>query len=178
MDCCSRCEFGTRIEEANRAGIRYGYEDSPCSTCGQRLGSSRVMEFDETQGTPENEGRGLRPEDGQERREEVGGQRTEVGGQADEPVLPVSVLTEALRGFMDLPPRTFRILQRRYHGDSYRMIGEELQVTPQAAELQLRRALEAHPHLKNLLPEKARRQAARKRKRLSMARRGKPGAGK
>jgi hypothetical protein len=35
-----------------------------------------------------------------------------------------------------------------------------------------------HPHLKNLLPEKAKRQEARKRKRLSMARRGKPGAGK
>ena len=90
--------------------------------------------------------------------------------------LPLSVLAEAVRGFLDLPPRTFRILQRRYHGDSYRMIGEELQVTPQAAELQLRRALEAHPHLKNLLPEKARRQAARKRKRLSMARRGKMGS--
>ena len=90
--------------------------------------------------------------------------------------LPLSVLAEAVRGFLDLPPRTFRILQLRYHGDSYRMIGEELQVTPQAAELQLRRALEAHPHLKNLLPEKARRQAARQRKRLSMARRGKPGS--
>ena len=161
MDCCSRCEFGTRIEEANRAGIRYGYEDSPCSACGQRLGSSRVMEFDETQGSPE-----------------TGCRREGAGGRREDPELPVSVLTEALRGFMDLPPRTFRILQRRYHGDSYRQIGEELQVTPQAAELQLRRALEAHPHLKNLLPEKARRQAARKRKRLSMARRGKPGAGK
>ncbi len=37
-------------------------------------------------------------------------------------------------------------------------------------------ALEAHPHLKHLQPEKARRQAARKRQRLSMARRGKMGS--
>jgi hypothetical protein len=88
------------------------------------------------------------------------------------------VLAEAVRILLELPQRTFRILQRRLRGDSYRMIGEELQVTPQAAEVQLRRALEAHPHLKNLLPEKAKRQEARKRKRLSMARRGKPGAGK
>ena len=161
MDCCSRCEFAARIEEASRAGIRYGYEDSPCSACGLGLGSSRPMAFDETRGTAE-----------------TGGQMPVAGGRKEDPELPVSVLAEALRGFMDLPPRTFRILQRRYHGDSFRLIGEELQVTPQAAEIQLRRALEAHPHLKHLLPEKARRQEARKRKRLSMARRGKPGAGK
>ncbi len=161
MDCCSRCEFAARIEEASRAGIRYGYEDSPCSACGQGQGSTRSMAFDETRGTPE-----------------TGDQRPEAGGRKEDSELPVSVLAEALRGFMDLPPRTFRILQRRYHGASFRLIGEELQVTPQAAEIQLRRALEAHPHLKHLLPEKAKRQEARKRKRLVMARRGKPGAGK
>ncbi len=137
---------------------------TPCSRCPQLnedAASFRTLAFDERRGTPES-----------------GGQRTEVGGQADEPVLPVSVLAEAVRMLFELPQRTFRILQRRLHGDSYRVIGEELQVTPQAAEVQLRRALEAHPHLKHLLPEKARRQEARKRKRLSMARRGKPGAGK
>src|SRR5574344_1653570 len=74
------------------------------------------------------------------------------------------VLAEAMRGFLDLPPRTFRILQRRYHGDAYALIAQELEVTPQAVEIQLKRALEAHPHLKHLLPEKARRQAARQRK--------------
>ncbi len=53
------------------------------------------------------------------------------------------------------------------------------EVTPQAVEIeiQLKRAMESHPHLKHLLPEKARRQAARKRKRLNLARRGKMGTG-
>jgi DNA-directed RNA polymerase specialized sigma24 family protein len=71
---------------------------------------------------------------------------------------------------LELPPRTFRIVQRRYKGDSYALIAEELKVTPQAVEIQLRRALEAHPHLKQLLPEKAKRQAARKRRQRSIAR--------
>ncbi len=159
MDC-SRCEFAVRIKEASRAGIRYRYEDSPCSACGLEEGPSRAIEFDETRGVPQTRG-----------------QKLEVGGQPEEQELPVSVLAEAVRLLLELPQRTFRILQRRFRGDSYRLIGEELNVTPQAAEIQLRRALEAHPHLKHLLPEKARRQAARKRKRLSMARRGKPGAG-
>jgi DNA-directed RNA polymerase specialized sigma24 family protein len=107
----------------------------------------------------------------------TGGQRPEGGGLPDDPELPLSVLAEALRGFLNLPPRAFRILQMRYHGESYRAVGEELQVTAQAAESQLRRALEAHPHLKNLLTEKVRRQEAAKRERLSRARRGKTGSG-
>ena len=157
---CSNCEFAAKIKEAEHGGIRY--EDTPCASCKLTEDSSHTLELDEARDTPA-----------------TGGQRSEDGGPPDDgpTVLPLSVLAEAVRGFLDLPPRTFRILQRRYHGDSYRMIGEELQVTAQAAELQLRRALEAHPHLKNLLPEKARRQAARKRKRLSMARRGKAGCG-
>ena len=159
MNGCHNCPHAAQIAAREFEGV--DFESTPCAKCPQlnEDGASRhTLAF--------------------------------VDGQAPGPVrwppleetngpdaLPLSVLAEAVRGFLDLPPRTFRILQRRYHGDSYRMIGEELQVTPQAAELQLRRALEAHPHLKNLLPEKARRQAARKRKRLSMARRGKAGHG-
>ena len=153
---CSTCEFASKIKEAEHGGIRY--EDTPCASCKLAEDSSRTLEY--------VEGQAAGPMRWPPQEETAGPD-----------ALPLSVLAEAVRGFLDLPPRTFRILQRRYHGDSYRMIGEELQVTPQAAELQLRRALEAHPHLKNLLPEKARRQAARKRKRHSMARRGKAGCG-
>ncbi len=152
---CSTCEFAAKIKEVEHSGIRY--EDTPCASCKLAEDSSRTLEYVEGQA--------------------AGPVRWPPAAETAGPdALPLSVLAEAVRGFLDLPPRTFRILQRRYHGDSYRMIGEELLVTPQAAELQLRRALEAHPHLKNLLPEKARRQAARKRKRLNMARRGKTGS--
>jgi hypothetical protein len=152
---CSNCEFAAKIKEAEHGGVRF--EDTPCASCKLTEDSSRTIAYVEGQA--------------------AGPVRWPPPAETAGPdALPLSVLAEAVRGFLDLPPRTFRILQRRYHGDSYRMIGEELQVTAQAAELQLRRALEAHPHLKNLLPEKARRQAARKRKRLSMARRGKTGS--
>lgn len=155
MRTCANCKFAPRIKEAEHLGLRY--EDTPCATCKLAEDSSHTMAFDEERAD----------------REVDGGQRTEDDGPD---ALPLSVLAEALRGFLDLPPRTFRILQRRYKGDAYALIAEELEVTPQAVEIQLRRALEAHPHLKHLLPEKARRQAARQRKRLSMARRGKMGS--
>ncbi len=156
---CTNCDFAAKIKEAEHGGIRY--EDTPCASCLLTEDSSHTVDFDEARDTPK-----------------TGGQRTEVGEQPDDgpDALPLSVLAEALRGFLDLPPRTFRILQRRYKGDAYALIAEELEVTPQAVEIHLKRALEAHPHLKHLLPEKARRQAARKRKRLSMARRGKTGS--
>jgi len=140
------------IKDAEHSGVRF--EDTPCATCELTEDSSHTLEFDEG-------------------RSEIGYQSNDEG---DDPELPLSVLAEALRGFMELPPRTFRIVQRRYKGDSYALIAEELKVTPQAVEIQLRRALEAHPHLKQLLPEKAKRQAARKRRQRSMARRGKPGS--
>ena len=149
---CSTCEFAAKIKDAEHSGVRF--EDTPCATCALTEDSSHTLEFDEG-------------------RSEIGDQPNDEG---DDPELPLSVLAEALRGFMELPPRTFRIVQRRYKGDSYVAIAQELAVTPQAVEIQLKRAMEAHPHLKHLLPEKARRQAARKRKRLSMARRGKLGS--
>jgi hypothetical protein len=151
---CNNCDFAAKIKEAEHSGVRF--EDTPCATCELTEDSSHTMAFDEERAVPP----AVLPEYPADR--------------AD--VLPLSVLAEALRGFLELPHRTFRIVQRRYKGDSYAVIAKELQVTPQAVEIQLRRALEAHPHLKQLLPEKARRQAARKRKRLSMARRGKAGS--
>ena len=152
---CTNCDFAAKIKEAEHLGLRY--EETPCATCKLAEDSSHTMAFDEERDAPQ----AVSPE-----------------GPDDGPdALPLSVLAEALRGFLDLPPRTFRIVQRRYKGDSYVAIAQELEVTPQAVEIQLKRAMESHPHLKHLLPEKARRQAARKRKRLSMARRGKPGAG-
>ncbi len=152
---CSHCEFAAKIKEAEHGGIRY--EDTPCASCKLTEDSSRTLEF--VEGQASGPVRWPPPEE-----------------TAGPDALPLSVLAEALRGFLELAPRTFRILQRRYKGDAYALIAEELEVTPQAVEIQLRRALEAHPHLKHLLPEKARRQAARKRKRLSMARRGKMGS--
>ncbi len=151
---CHRCPHAKHL--ALYSGIDWSL--TPCSRCPQLnedAASFRTLAFDETRGKPE-----------------IGGRNTEAGGRTEDPALPVSVLAEAVRMLLELPIRTFRILQRRLRGDSYRLIGEELQVTPQAAEVQLRRALKAQPHLRCLLPKKE----ARRRKRLSKARRGKPGS--
>lgn len=61
--------------------------------------------------------------------------------------------------FWSCHPRTLRIVQRRYKADSYAATAQERAVAPQAVETPLKWALEAHPHLKHLLPEKIRRQA-------------------
>ena len=153
---CSRCEFAAKIKEAEHGGLRF--EDTPCAMCELTEDSSRTMSFEEGQAA--GPVRWPPPED------------TAVADR-----LPVSVLSEALRGFLELPPRVFRAVQLRFKGESYALIAKELNVTPQGVEVQVKRALEAHPHLKSLLPEKAARHDARRRRRHSVARRGKPGAG-
>ena len=158
MKGCHECEHAARIAANEFACVEW--ENTPCASCPQLkedAASRHTIEFVEKVKGPV---RWPPPED------------TAVADR-----LPISVLAEALRGFLELPQRTFRIVQRRYHGDAYAAIAEELEVTPQAVEIQLKRALEAHPHLKSLLPAKAKRQEARKRKRRSWARRGKPGVG-
>ena len=153
---CSRCEFAAKIKEAEHGGLRF--EDTPCATCELTEDSSRTMTFEEDRAS--------------------GPLRWPPPEEADGPVmLPLSVLAEALRGFLDLPQRTFRIVQRRMKGDAYALIAQELEVTPQAIEVQLARALAANPYLKHLLPEKAKRHEARLRKRRSASRRGKSGSG-
>lgn len=156
---CSRCEFAAKIKEAEHGGIRF--EDTPCARCKLTEDSSHTMEFDEARDALES-----------------GDQRTGVGGQADDPALPLSVLAEALREILTLPPDTLHVLQARYLGRSYVEIGRETGTTAQAAEVKVRRLLEKNAHLRHLLPAKARKQEARKRKRRSMARRGKVGSSK
>ena len=157
MTGCHKCPHAPLIEAHAYDGV--DWEQTPCSKCPQvneDAASAQTRDFDDDRASV----RWPPPEE-----------------VAEPAVLPFSVLVEALKGFLEIAPRTFRIVQRRYQGDTYALIAEELEVTPQAVEIQLRRALETHPHLKSLLPGKAKRQAARKRKRLVMARRGKPGAG-
>ena len=162
---CSKCEFAAKIKAAEHEGLRY--EDTPCATCKLAEDSSHTMAFVEERAEREEIGHGSTS---------LTAGRTDDGGEDDGPdALPLSVLAEALRGFLELPPRTFRIVQRRMKGDTYGLIAQELNITPGGVEIQLRRALKAHPHLKQLLPAKARRQEARMRKRRSKARRGKPG---
>ena len=170
MNGCHKCPHAPRIEAHEFDGI--DWNRCPCSRCPEfkeDAASARTLRYDDGRDTPGTGGHGSTSL--------IAG-TTEAGGRTVDPALPISVLAEAVRGFLELPPKTFRLLQRRFLGDSYRLIAEEQNISPQAVEIQLRRALEAHPHLKSLLPGKAKRQEARRSKQLSMSRRGKPGAGK
>ena len=166
---CTNCDFGAKIKDAEHAGIRY--EDTPCASCKLTEDSSHTLEFDEARDAPESGGRSALVH-------YCGRALAEDGGQADDPALPLSVLAEALREILTLPPDTLHVLQARYLGRSYVEIGRETGTTAQAAEVKVRRLLEKNAHLRHLLPAKARKQEARKRKRRSMARRGKVGSSK
>ena len=158
MKTCHNCPHAARI--AAREFENTPWPQTPCASCpelNEDAASRRTLEFVEGQAP--------------------GPVRWPPPEEPDRPVmLPLSVLAEALRGILELPPRTVRIVQRRMKGDAYALIAKELAISPSGVEIQLRRALAAHPHLKHLLPEKARRQAARKRRMRCAARRGKPGA--
>ena len=151
---CSNCEFSTKLEGAAYAGIPY--EDTPCARCRLTENSSHTLEYDDERHSPETE----EPADS----EDMGNT-----------LMPVSVLGDALREILTLPPDTLRVLQARYLGRPYAEIGRETGITAQAAEVKVRRLLDKNAYLRHLLPAKARKQEARKRKRRSMARRGKPG---
>lgn len=153
---CSSCEFAAKIKDAELGGFRY--EDTPCASCKLTENSSHTMEYDDERHSPETEN----PADS----EDMGGT-----------LMPVSVLGDALREILTLPPDTLRVLQARYLGRPYAEIGRETGTTAQAAEIKIRRLLDQHEYLRHLLPAKAKRQEARKRKMRSMARRGKPGVG-
>ena len=162
MKTCHTCPHEALIKANEFAGV--AWEQTPCSKCPQLnedAASSRTLEYDEERMTPTTR----RPTDGVD---------NEDRGAA---LMPVSVLSSALGEILRLPPDTLRVLQARYLGKSYSEIGHETGTTPQAAEIKIKRLLCQHEHLRHLLPAKAKRMEAKRRKRRSAARRGKPGSG-
>jgi DNA-directed RNA polymerase specialized sigma24 family protein len=79
-----------------------------------------------------------------------------------EPLMPASVLADALRLFLSLPRDALDVLHMRYGGLPYREIAEKLGVgTAAAVEVRHKRALAKIPALRALFPEKIGKQAVR-----------------
>lgn len=157
MNSCHDCPHAALIKAHEMDGIPW--EQTPCSRCKLVEDSFGTREFIEERGGPVG-----RPGDGVTPRDDL---------SEEEASMPMSVLADSLRLFLSLPRDALDVIVMRYQGLPYKEIGRQLGVTASAAEVRHKRVMNQLPVLKTLYPEKV----VRQRRRRSMARRGKPGAG-
>ena len=140
---CTKCEWSERV----RAGAFKGrpWEETPCARCRLREDSTGTLEYDEER---------LPIEEGYQ------------GGtlNGEDPLLPASVLADALRLFLALPRDALDVLHLRYGGMPYREIAAKLGVGAAAVEVRHKRMIENIPALRELFPAKTRKREARQRR--------------
>jgi hypothetical protein len=141
---CTKCEW----EGLVRAGEfkDWPWEETPCARCVLKEDSTETLAYDDNR-PPLEEGY--------------------AGGTADaeDPLLPASVLADALRLFLALPRDALDVIHLRYGGMPYREIAAKLGVGTGAVEMRHKRVLEKVTALKELFTKKAWRRAAWRRMR-------------
>jgi len=163
---CHRCGHRTAIQNGKYRGVPF--EQTPCSRCElrERVRFGFVVPF--------KEDAGLRDDEPHDERSFV--QRGQIDWSSyatvdksfaeeyaeDDPVLPLSVMGEAVSRLMSLSAKTRDVICWRFAGMRYREIARRLGVTIAAAELRHRRALDQWPALRALFAEKAAKQCRRK----------------
>jgi DNA-directed RNA polymerase specialized sigma24 family protein len=137
---CSKCEWDGRVQAGEFKDRPW--EETPCARCEFEEDSTWTFEYDDDR-PPLEEGC--------------------AGGTADvgDPLVPASVLADALRLFLSLPRDALDVIHLRFGGMPYREIAEKLGVGVAAVEVRHKRALEKVPALKALFPKKIGKQAAR-----------------
>jgi len=117
------------------------FEETPCAKCTLAEESGKYpLYFDETlSGTPDS------PD----------------AIPADDPRLPLSVLTDFIRLFMAMPVKTRDIICMRFAGVSYKEIAVAQGIRPSTVEIIHRRALLRWPVLQHLFKEKVVKQTRR-----------------
>jgi hypothetical protein len=140
MGVCSKCEVSMRI--ANGELKDTPWEKTPCAICRMDESGAGVIEYDDDREIKEEGYKGGAPE-------------------VADPLMPASVLADALRLFLALPRDALDVLHLRFGGLPYREIAEKLGVGVAAVEVRHKRALEKVPALKALFPKKIGKQAAR-----------------
>jgi len=143
MGVCSKCKWAIKI--ANGELKDTPWQEIPCARCALKEDSTGTMEFDEGR-PPVEEGYKFGNPEG-----------------AD-PLMPASVLADALRLFLALPRDALDVLHLRYGGMPYREIAARLGVGAAAVEVRHKRMIQAIPELKALFPEKVGKQATRNRR--------------
>jgi len=138
---CHSCDHAAAIAEGKFAGK--AWEDVPCSKCDVLGGGDLVMEFEHWR-----------------RADEAVGSDEENGA---EDRLPITVMREAMVGFLSLRPELRDVVAWRYAGMKYEDIAEVQGVTMACVEKRHRRAMELWPVLWSLFPEKSAKQERRRR---------------
>lgn len=143
MGVCGRCKWAIKVSEGSL--INTPWEQTPCARCRLVESSAGVIEYDDDREVKEEGYKFGEPE-------------------VADPLMPASVLADALRLFLALPRDALDVLHMRYGGLPYREIAEKLGVGTAAVEVRHKRALAKIPALRALFPEKAGKQAARNRR--------------
>jgi DNA-directed RNA polymerase specialized sigma24 family protein len=141
---CTKCEWDEKVRAGEFKNAAWG--DTPCARCQLREDSTGTVAYEDDR-PPQEEGCGGGAPDG------------------EDPLLPTSVLADALRLFLALPRDALDVLHLRYGGMPYREIAAKLGVGTAAVEVRHKRMIENIPALRELFPGKARKRQARRRER-------------
>ena len=155
---CHKCKWAANIKVWEHEGVTF--EQTPCAKCSLDERSGWTMAFEErrdkSRGPGADDGDGLADDE-----PAVSGHEESVAsGVADdaEDLLPVSVLADALRLLLSLPKDALEIIQYRHAGLPYMLIAEMLGVTEAAVCLRHARLMRRYEVLRELFPDKAKKQ--------------------
>lgn len=115
---CHQCVHRSAIQAGEFSNV--AWEETPCSRCELHEGGYSVA-FDENR-LPKQEG--------------YAGMDQTFAEEGEDVLMPVSVLGEVVQSLMDLSEKSRQVIARRFQGQRYREIGQELEISPAAAELQ------------------------------------------
>jgi hypothetical protein len=141
---CHKCQERKAIEAGKYAQMNF--EDTPCAKCQLNENSAFTLEFDAERGNAVYRGP----------------QTSDPKLQADEALVPMSVLNEVVERLLILPPVLRDVVCWRFAGMKYRDIAVLQNVTMAAVEARHRRAMKGWPELKAMFQEKLVKQSKRK----------------
>jgi len=144
MAFCHTCDFAKKIHGGDYADVPW--ESTPCASCKMKEDSRNTREYSDSH--PGAATAAVAPP-----------------SPEDDISLPVGVLADSLRLFLNLPGDALDVLRLRYSGQSYKEIASRLGVTTAAAEIRHKRLMSEIPSLRALYPAKARKASARRRRR-------------
>jgi len=161
---CHRCEHQVAVKAGMYRGVDFA--QTPCGKCELRDRTGYDLAYDEGRGAADDD-RGLpaaAPRPAQLTLEETSTRDVPFPEEeiADDPVVPMSVMSDVIWRLLSMPPGMRDVICWRYAGRSYREIGRMLGMSMAAAEACHRRALTAWPALRVLFSEKVTKQVRRK----------------
>jgi hypothetical protein len=156
MSECHKCRTATEIKKGTWRDVPFN--QTPCARCQLREDSYGTMEYREAD--PANASRDHNPDDEQLEAAELAGGKTSAQFEThdtDDPLVPLSILTEAMATWLDLSLPARKVFQMRKQKLPYSTIGQRLGISRQAAESLIAKAIGKDGRLNNLLPEKKKR---------------------